>query len=338
MTGKLQASLMPLAAAVCFAAAAVLGLVILRRLAARPVAAAAAAALLLVADLGWNNAPNESTGLLTETYDVLQPTTTNQTIALLNARTAATRGPDRIDRVELAGVEFHWPNATMTHGLHHTLGYNPLRSALLSKAYGAGDHIALPDQKMFTPLNPSYRSLMTDLIGLRYIASRVPLQELDPKAAPEDFPLIARTPEAYVYENPRALPRVLFAARALQADFADMTATGRWPNGFDPRSTVLLDRPVTSDEAADRGGARTVRIQRYANTEVVIEAASERGGYVVLNDAWDDWWRAEVNGRPATIERANVMFRAVAVPPGAATVRFVFRPFSGALGELMKRK
>jgi hypothetical protein len=264
--------------------------------------------------------------------------TANETIALLKARTAATRGPDRIDRVELAGVDFHWPNAPMAHGLHHTLGYNPVRSALFSRSYGAGDHIALPDQKVFTPLNPGYRSLMTDLIGLRFIVTRAPLDELDPKAKPMEFPLVARTPDGFVYENPRALPRVLFASRARQADFSTMIGDGRWPEGFDPRETVLLGRPVSPSVAEAKPGPRSVRIISYRNTEVVIEARSERGGFVVLNDAWDDWWRVEVDGKEARIEQANVMFRAVAVPGGTVRVRFVYRPFSGALGELLSRK
>jgi hypothetical protein len=337
-TGKLQASVAPLVAAACFTAAAVLGLMILRRLAARPIVAAIVAALLISADLGWNNAPNESTGLDTETYDVLRPDTGNTTIALLKERTAATRGPDRIDRVELAGVAFHWPNATLTHRLHHTLGYNPVRSASLSKGYGAGDHIALPDQKVFTPLNPGYRSLLTDMMGLRFIASRVPLEVLDPRARPQDFPLIARTADAYVYENPRAMPRVFFAGQAQKADFAAVIRTGVWPEGFDPRETVLLEREPTTEEAQSRGGARSVRIVSYRNTEVTVEATSAQGGFVVLNDSWDDWWRVEVNGREARIKHANLLFRAVAVPPGTVTVRFVYRPFRGALGEVLKRR
>jgi hypothetical protein len=337
-TGKLSVSAMPITASICFSAAAVLTLVILRRLRDRAILAAAVAAVAITADLGWNNAPNESTGLTPETYDVLRPDTGNATIAMLKDLTAQSRGPDRIDRVELAGIEFHWPNATLTHKLHHTLGYNPVRSALLSKGYGAGDHIALPDQKMFTPLNTSYRSLMTDMIGLRYIATRVPLGELDPKATGQDFPLVGRTQDAFVHENPRALPRVLFASHARQADFDALIATGRWPEDFDPRETVLLDRLINPTETDMRPGSRSVRIVSYRNAEVVIEARSESGGFVVLNDSWDDWWRVEVNGAPAEIERANVMFRAVAVPAGTATVRFVYRPFRGALGEVLRRK
>jgi hypothetical protein len=336
--GKLPQSVMPLAAGFCFMLAAMLTLVIVKRLGDRTMLAASVAAVALLADLGWNNAPNESTGLTPETYEVLRPDSTNATIAQLKDLTAKTRASDRIDRVELAGIEFHWPNASLIHRLHHTLGYNPVRSALLSKGYGAGDHIALPDQKVFTPLSPSYRSLMTDMMGLRYIASRVPLTELDPKASPDDFPEVGRTQDAFIYENPRALPRVLFAGRAQQADFDMLMSQGRWPDGFDPRETVLLDRLINPREQDSGPGPRSVRIVSYRNTEVMLEAVSQSGGFVVLNDSWDEWWRAEVDGRPALIEQANLMFRAVAVPGGTVRIRFSYHPFRGALGELLRRK
>jgi len=73
---------------------------------------------------------------------------------------------------------------------------------------------------------------------------------------------------------------------------------------------------------------------KYGNTEIELEADSPDGGWVVLNDVWQPWWFAEVDGRPAEILRANVLFRAVAVPPGRHKVRFVFRPLAGALHQL----
>jgi uncharacterized membrane protein YfhO len=66
-----------------------------------------------------------------------------------------------------------------------------------------------------------------------------------------------------------------------------------------------------------------------------VEAA--RPGHVVLNDVWHRWWQAEVNGAQAEMLRANVLFRAVAVPQGRSEVVFSFRPIRGALTDLEAR-
>ena len=107
---------------------------------------------------------------------------------------------------------------------------------------------------------------------------------------------------------------------------------------MDLTTTVLLEPGVARRAPGpERAQAGTARIVSYRNTEVVIEAESPSGGYVVLNDPFHPWWFATVGGREAPILRANVLFRAVAVPPGRHTVRFAFRPFAGAWRELIAR-
>jgi hypothetical protein len=134
------------------------------------------------------------------------------------------------------------------------------------------------------------------------------------------------------YENPDAMPRVTFATEAKGADFARMLADGVWP-AADLRSTVLLERPPAVS-ATRRPGQ--VRIVSYLNTEVILEADSPDGGFLVLNDLWHPWWFAEIADRPAEILRANVLFRAVVVPPGRHMVRFRFRPIALVWAQLGK--
>ena len=274
--------------------------------------------------------PTLASALPPATYDVLQPTTNNATIAIL--KTKVVDDDKRRDRIELAGLGFHWPNASLTHSLENTLGYNPLRLRLYSEATGAEDHVGLPDQRKFSPLFPSYRSKLADLLGLRFIATGAPIDTIDPKLKPGDLPLVARTSDGYIYENPNTFDRVLFATAAQSADFDRLlarTANGRTSTS---RSTVLLEDAPPARATPARPGQ--VRIASYRNTEVVLEADSPDGGWVVLNDVWHPWWFAEVDGRPAEILRANVLFRAVAVPPGRHKVRFTFRPLAGALDQL----
>src|SRR5690606_11309424 len=121
---------------------------------------------------------------------------------------------------------------------------------LYSRATGAEDHVALPDQRKFSALMPGYRSLLADMLGLRFIATGVPAEQIDKTLKPGDLAQIARTRDAYIYENPRALPRVMVVPRAQAADFDAILTTGRWPQGFDPRRTALLERePAATDLA-----------------------------------------------------------------------------------------
>jgi uncharacterized membrane protein YfhO len=96
---------------------------------------------------------------------------------------------------------------------------------------------------------------------------------------------------------------------------------------------VLLEgetKVVFSSMGAVSPPPATARIVRYGNTEIVVHTESARGGWLVLNDPWHPWWFATVDGRPAPILRANVIFRAVEVQAGRQVVTFRFRPIVGA--------
>ncbi len=327
--GKLTQVPVPLAAALLSFAGAALALVAARlRLAKSPMLAAAVLAAFTTVDLAYNNGPNGATALPTAHYDVLDPATRNPTIAFLKEK--VVQNGTRRDRIELAGLGFHWPNASVTHRLENTLGYNPLRLGLYSKATGAIDTVGLPEQREFAPLFPSYRSTLAGLLGLRFIVTGVPVESMDRHLGPGDLKLLARTDDGFVYENPRAMDRVLFATGARAADFSGMLRDGKWPDA-DLRTTVLLE-DAPSTQPSRRPGQ--VRIASYRNTEVVLETDSPDGGWVVLNDLWHPWWLAAMDGKPAKLLRANVLFRAVAVPPGRHTVRFEFRPLAGAWRQI----
>ena len=199
-------------------------------------------------------------------YDVLQPDTRNATIAILKSKVVADA--TRRDRIELAGLGFHWPNASLTHSLENTLGYNPLRLALYSEATGAEDHVGLPDQRKFSPLFPSYRSTLANLLGLRFIATGAPIETIDPRLKPGDLPLLARTTDGYIYENPDA-----FAARAVRH-----RGQGRrfrlacWPTASGPTSTCAP--PCCSSAPPARPSRRRARPGQRAHRQL----PQHRGG------------------------------------------------------------
>ncbi|MBX9828802.1 MAG: YfhO family protein, partial [Xanthobacteraceae bacterium] len=309
-------------------------LAVARRAAPRSAALAALAlAAFSAADFAWNNAPNESTGLPSSMFGALRRDTNDETVVALKARLKDAARPDRRDRVELIGIAYHWPNIGLIHDFDHLFGHNPLRLGHFEDATGVLDTVAAV-RGPFTPLLPSYRSMLQDLFGVRFIVLGEPIETIDPALKPGDVNLVGRTRDAYLYENPRALPRVLLATQWQRADFAKLISEGVWPQ-FDPRRTVLLEQAPAN--APSGGEAGSARIRRYQNTDIEIEADAPSGGFVVLNDVWHPWWRASVDGKPAEILKANVLFRAVAVPPGKHVVRFTFHPLAGALAELRAR-
>ena len=233
---------LPLLIGVVVVACAIGALRLAYRLAAtNALAAAAVLALFSTADLAWNNRPNESTGLPPSFYDALRPDTTNETVALLKQKLAATAAPDRRDRVELIGIGYHWPNLALVHGFDHLFGHNPLRLADFARATnvrgycrGAGPApvLAAASLVQFRPRKPVRRALH------RYRRS-----DRGDRQAPQ-----ARRPAADRANQGRLRLRksACAAARLLVGDwrlanFADVLRTGQWPDA-DPRRTVLLER------------------------------------------------------------------------------------------------
>jgi len=297
---------------------------------------AALFSLLMVADLAWHLRPSDSTGLPPAEYDSMRADTSNETIRALQAR--VERGPERRDRVELAGLGFHWPNLGLVHDLESTLGYNPLRLRHYAIATGAGDHVAGTDQHKFAPLYPSYRSPLANLMGLRFIALGAPIEEVDPRQRINPLPLVARTKDAWIYENTETFPRVMIVPEAQIADQDQLVSLGQWPStdfrrvAFIERTSMPLPRARTSSP-----GTGSVRILRYTNTDIVLDVQTARASVLLLNDVWHPWWFAEVDGKRSPVLRANGIFRAVILPAGAREVVFRFEPVRGLIRSLMIR-
>ena len=299
-----------------------------------PYLSLAALAALMTLDLAISNKPNESTGLAPTTYDEMHPDSTNETLAVIRERLAAHAAPDRRDRVELAAVDYEWPNLGLVHGFDHDLGFNPIRLKLFTDATNAQDQVSVPEQRTFSPLFAHFRSPLADLLGVRLLVSRYPLERMDKAFDPNDFTFIGQTKDGFIWENPRALPRVMAPGAAQIVDIEKMLAEGNWPE-VDFTRTVLLDGEEAG--ALLQGPPGEAKIISYRNTEVVVEASFPEGGYLVLNDIWHSWWAAEVDGVSAPILQANVMFRAVRMGPGLHRVRFSFDPFAGLWAQLWKR-
>jgi hypothetical protein len=108
---------------------------------------------------------------------------------------------------------------------------------------------------------------------------------------------------------------------------------------FDPAQTVLLhldprrpDPPPMPARPDTSHPASRVAVLEYKPEEMLLQAEMEQPGYVVLSDTWYPGWQALLDGQPAHIERANLVFRAIYVPQGTHTLRVYFCPSSYTWG------
>jgi uncharacterized membrane protein YfhO len=105
---------------------------------------------------------------------------------------------------------------------------------------------------------------------------------------------------------------------------------------FDPQTTVVLeDFNGETRFATARRADGTVEVESRTATDVHLWSNAEHDGFVVLTDTYYPGWRAYVDGKPATIYRANYMFRAVRVGAGRHHVRFHYEPASFAAGAAL---
>jgi hypothetical protein len=139
-------------------------------------------------------------------------------------------------------------------------------------------------------------------------------------------------PDLKVYAYDSVLPRAYLVGRArVLDDDAALDAISR--NDFDPRREVLLaPGPDAAPLKLPDGQPAEVSRDELAPEHVEVAVRSERGGWLVLSDAYTPDWHVTIDGVAAPLVRANVALRAVRVSPGAHTVDLVYAPRSLALG------
>ena len=121
----------------------------------------------------------------------------------------------------------------------------------------------------------------------------------------------------HLFRVPAALARcyVVGGVRSVDGDPAIGTLLS---SGFDPRREVVI--PGVRPRQPPEGAAGTCRAVRFETSRVEVEVEAASDAFVVLVDAYSPNWRATLDDIATPIHRANVAFRAVAVPAGRHSV------------------
>ncbi len=251
-------------------------------------------------------------------------------------------------------------------GLQDVRGYD----SIIPKQYvNYMQAIEQQGQLLYNRISPFYDGAsledpLTDLLGVRYLASELPVVA----AGWEQV----YTGEVNLYRNNEAFPRVFIAQEAVLApasavmtqtrtvDLYNVVVLPEGPavaggqvagaNGFRGLPALYAGQ-LSADElpAPASPATRTATISHYGSREVLVDVNISDRGWLVLTDAWFTDWKAYLrpfgsNGEGMDAEgnavetelpvfRADGNFRTVYLPEaGQWTVRFVYSPRSVQIG------
>ncbi len=139
-----------------------------------------------------------------------------------------------------------------------------------------------------------------------------------------------------VYRNTRALPRAFMVGEARFAGSAEEAL--EILKRIDPSRTVVIEANGSYQSAAQSepsSAEARIDITRAEAQQITLRASSTSGGYLVVMDAFDPGWTAQLDGQDTPLLRANRAFRAIAVPAGEHEIRMLYRPLSFRVGMLL---
>jgi O-antigen/teichoic acid export membrane protein len=234
-------------------------------------------------------------------------------------------------RIAALGPEDVLPaNLAMRAGLDDIRGYD----TIIRRDYVAYlDLIERPGALLYSKIEKLFdeRSLGSPLfhaLNVNYVLSARPITQTGYE--------LVQSQGVFVYRDTRALPRAFMVADARFVGSSDEALEAL--RGINPASTVVLESATTSTEPLARPESlddARVEVNRYSAQEISLTTEASARGYLVVMDAFDSGWIAQIDGQETPVLRANHAFRAVSVPSGQHEIRMLYRPLSFRVGLLL---
>src|SRR5262249_50337952 len=140
----------------------------------------------------------------------------------------------------------------------------------------------------------------------------------------------------FIFESAAARPKAEFwtGVEVYPTQQAILDALRAEPDSIDgpPKleQALLKGAAVPPPDAAVQVPAR---VEQYAANLVRVSVDAPSAGVLVLKDSYFPGWRAELNGQPAEVFRAEGLVRGVLIPgAGHYDVRFTYLPGSFVRG------
>lgn len=132
-----------------------------------------------------------------------------------------------------------------------------------------------------------------------------------------------------LFAVPDALPRAYVVGGAIGLD-DDAALAAMTEPGFDPKRGVIVTGGPAGISRSEFVG--TASILTESPGRIALSVETSHPGWLVVVDGYDPGWVSWVDGAKTPTLRANVAFRAVAVPAGRHKVEMRYRPVAALAG------
>jgi hypothetical protein len=227
----------------------------------------------------------------------------------------------------LAPEEIMNQTSAAKYGLEIVAGFHPGISGRyfdLYKAIWKSDASQTIPLQEHSPREIAHPALL-DLMNVAYLAVGQNEPGMEGDAATE-ITAYDNGPAIKVFRRDSALPRVCIVPDAvLPAPGESMLDA---VSAMDPKAGCLVvDRPFQGGDAF-----RPLPYERHSPSDLTVRFTSEKGGVVLISQAWHPDWQATDHGGPIEVRRVNYDFVGLCVGPGDHEIRVWYRPWDFYLG------
>jgi len=133
-------------------------------------------------------------------------------------------------------------------------------------------------------------------------------------------------PDAWVYENPFALPRA-FVVHEIRPASSNKEALEELSRiDFTREAVVEGTAPSDIGQGQGQGQGSRAEVVRSGANYVEVKAVLGASGLLVLSDTYHHGWRAFERGKQIEVHRVNATMRGVFLPAGERLVTFTYSP------------
>jgi hypothetical protein len=227
------------------------------------------------------------------------------------------------------------PNIAMSYGLYDVRGFDYPVERRYARLWRQ-----VPDGSVGGDIAPHFATVTPRSLRVLSLVSVADLiqDRSDDRPRGPGLRLAYDGPDARVYANRRALPRVFLVDRQRTVADGDAALAAVTSPAFDGKRVAITERAIPGvPQAADGSGGRAgaARLVSYDAERAVVEVTATRRSVLVLTDTYFPGWKARVDGEPVDIERVDYVLRGVPVRAGAHRVEFRYEPASWRVGWIV---